>query len=351
MRLALRPLLLAASLSLVASAGIAQVTTHNLVVGGAGAVGCQPHGQNPPLLNEGTEASGTIELRYDAATGGLQLRVTNTSTVVPLVPNPLVSELALNLPMGAVTRAELASQTSSGGAAPQFALEVDVGAPPQLQMGCLGTFHLRLHTVGADGSIANANASTFVVPSKLLALGPVTFSIKLVGPGTAYLTASTIAQGLSQGGATGVNAAMRFIAGGPTGTGNGFISSVLPSGVSPSLWITSPPHIATTTQLCFGGSPRAVGTLLASLFPGPSMVGPIELPIGLPLALTLKLPPIPMSGTQCFPVEIPDDPQLVGITIYFTVIYPLTNRPPRLQRPETLEFTPRFDMKILPPIQ
>jgi hypothetical protein len=350
MRLA-RLLLFACSLLLVASAGIAQVTTHHLVVGGNGALGCQPHGQNPPLLNEGSEASGTIELRYDAATGVLDLRVTNTSTVVPQVPNPLVSDVALNLPAGAVASAELLAQTSSGGAPPRFGLEVDVAAPPHLQMGCLGTFGLRLHTVGADGSIANANASTFVVPSKLLALGPVDFAIKLIGPGTPYLTASTIAQGLSQGAAPGVNAALRFIAGGPTGMGNGYISNVLPGGVSPSLWITAPPHLATTTQLCFGGRPRAVGTLLASLFPGPTMVGPIELPIGLPLALTLKLPPIPLSGTQCFPVQIPDDPQLVGITIYFTVIYPLVNRPAGQERPEHLEFTPRFDMKILPPVR
>ena len=333
------PLLL---LSLVATAH-AQVSDELLVIGGSEALGCQNSAQ-PPELSNGTLASARIRLVYDASTAILTLEVVNDSPVVPGEPNPLLTQIALNLPANTVTGASLISQTSASGAPPAFALRTDPTNVGFLPMGCFGTFEMLLFADVETGAIGNPNADTWVVPQTVIAMSTVRLDIQLVGPGANWLTAEIIGAGVSRAGQLAQpNAACKFEGGGPGGRGSGLISSSVGANINPNFWITAAPKINSTLELCVSGEPEATGYLLASFNPTPTTIGPIVIPIGPPFANQAQVV-IPNGGTICVPVQIPNEPSLVGTTIYWTFAT-ITGVPSPFI---TLEFTPRFDMKILP---
>ena len=78
-------------------------------------------------------------------------------------------------------------------------------------------------------------------------------------------------------------------------------------------------------------------------------IGPIELPLGLPILWNLPLPAMPASGTQCFPFSLANNPALIGFTFHLTVVFPTVSPGPTFE-PGLIEFTPRFDIRVLPPL-
>ena len=155
-------------------------------------------------------------------------------------------------------------------------------------------------------------------------IGPATFAVELSGPGVDSLSAYSIGVGFSRyAPAYQVNAACKFQGGGHEGEDSGYISSTRENiGCLPSVWLTAPPRIGTTIGICLNGEPDCSGCLLVSLFPGPSMIGPFRLPIGLPLLGEAFVPPLPRNSLICLAFDIPPDPSLVGRSLYLTLATP-----------------------------
>src|SRR5262245_59237058 len=100
-----------AALPLFAPLAAQHPSTHTLIVGGGGALGCQGP-EDPPTLSGGVLASAQLDLTYDQTTRELTLVVTNQSTVVAGEPNPVVTDISFNTPAGTVTGATLLSQSA-----------------------------------------------------------------------------------------------------------------------------------------------------------------------------------------------------------------------------------------------
>lgn len=319
----------------------AQPTTQSLVIGGGGARGCQGT-QDPPQLSNGTIATATFDFTYDDITHVLTLVVSNSSPVTTGVPNPLITRMAFNLPHEAVTGVRLLSQTGAAGPAPDFDLEVDanVFAPPNLSLACMGDFGVLLTEDNIRRGIGNPLADTYAAPPGSVVIGPVTFRMRLDGPGVGSLSAQSIALGFSRfAPAYQVNAACKFQGGGANGDGSGFISNAVGNaGCRPSGWLTGPPRIGTSIGICLNGQPSCSGCFIGSLFPGPSIVGPFRIPIGLPLLFDVFFPPLPGNSFFCFPVDIPNDPGLVGRTIYVALATPGSSLD------DLVDFSPRINI-------
>jgi len=330
-------------LSLAAAAATAQPTPQDLVIGGSGARGCQGT-QDPPRLSNGTLASANLEFSYDDAAHVLTLVVDNTSPVTQGVPNPLITRLAFNLPHEAVTRVDLLSQTGAGGAPPDFELEfdADVFSGQDIRVACMGNFGVLLEVDHGHG-IGNPNADTWAAPPGSVTVGPVTFRMRLFGPGVDSLSAQAIALGFSRfAPAYQVNAMCKFQSGGQNGEGSGYISStVANAGCRPSGWLTAAPRIGTTIGICLNGQPSCSGCFIGSLTPGPTIIGPFRIPVGLPLLFDVFMPPLPTNAAFCIPVEIPDDPGLVGRSIYVALATPGT------VLDDLVDFSPRINITFV----
>lgn len=337
-------LALLTALALIAPLAAQNLTTHSLTVGGAGALGCQGP-EDPPTLSNGTLASAQLDLTYEQATHQLTLVVTNTSLVVAGEPNPVVTDVGLNVPPGTITSATLLSQNAASGATPSFALafDPDPTAKPSSKYSCLGNFSIDL--ASASGGIGNASATTFAVPAGALSIGPATLVLRLDGPGADFLTAYIIAVGFSQRAPLApANGVCKFQAGGSSGEGSGFLSTTSPAvvGCQQSVFIGASPTIGTTVNFCVSAAPACTGCWIGSLFPGPVQVGPINLPIGVPLLFEVMLQ-LPVSANVCFPLAIPSNQNLVGVTVYLTFATLNTAAPPPSGL-GLLNFSPRFDV-------
>ena len=338
-------LVLAVACALAAAIPCAtQATTQSLTIGGSGARGCQGQ-EDPPWLSNGTLATATFDFSYDAHTHVLDLVVANTSPVTHGVPNPLITRIAFNLPHHAVADVTLLSQTGSGGAHPHLDLQddADVFVPPNLGVACMGDFGVLLSVPNIQGSIGNPLADTYAAPPGSVVIGPVTFRMRLDGPGVDSLSAQAIAVGFSRfAPAYQVNAACKFQGGGLHGDGIGFISSTVANvGCRPSGWITAAPRIGTTVGICLNGQPSCSGCFIGSLFPGPSIVGPFRLPIGLPLLFDFFIPPLPQNSLLCIRFDIPLDPGLIGRTLYLAVATPGTSLD------DLVDFSPRVNFTFI----
>lgn len=299
----------------LAATGTAQVTQHSVVVGGPDAVGCQ-NATVPPTLDDGvTVGLAQLGFTYDSSTHVLQLEVSNTSPVVSGMATPKLTQVYFNLPEGTVSSVTLLSQVASDGEVTTFdlAFDADLSTPePSTKMGCAGYFNVCLSSKPAgivNPSAANARAGDFE--------GPVLFELQLAGSGVSLIDAYTIAGAFSRNADEGYNAGVKFQAGGEGAEASGFISSAQPACI-PTIWIDGPPRIGTTVNLCVGAMAECYGCLLLSLHPGPTQIGPYLLPIGVPLAGAIALPPFD-SSPACFSLPIPDLGALVGESIYLTV--------------------------------
>lgn len=286
---------------------------------GADGQGCQTPAGAPATLTAGVPASATFDFAYDRTTALLTLTVTNTSAIVGDDANPVLTEFFLNLPKDAVTGAELVSQTGAGGAAAAFDATCSFDA---LHANCFGDFDLRISAGGTPhGAIANGLATNVGGPPGAAVVGPVVFVIQLSGPGVSNVNAGSIANGYSSGGArANVRVAAKFVAAGPNAAQSGMLASG--SECECGTWATAPARIGTTIQLCQNGQAGCHDCLWISGIAGPTRFGaPFNLTsqVGFPLLAILDYDFGP-NNEICTPIAIPNDPQLVGVTLYFDVL-------------------------------
>lgn len=292
-------------------------TTGQIVIGGPGALG--RNGGNPPTLNDGTTvATGTIDYTYDDQTGILTLVVANTSPIVA-TPNPIISDIYLNLPAPAVAGAILLSQTPTNPTAQNFTLAVDTNPMPggTITVPTFGNFGMQL-TIGSGvaGAIANAAAppSNIDAPPGSWVYGPVTFEILIQPAVPGQFTASSFARSFSKVSGTdrAINAAVQYVRGGAFGDFEGIIGNA--PGCIPGGWFSGSPCLGNTVELSFSSAPGCFGCLFASMSAGPS--GPY--PIGAP-AWPVFEGITPASNVVSQSYVIPNDARLIGMTAYFLV--------------------------------
>jgi hypothetical protein len=209
------------------SASVSSVTTDSITIGGVGSLS-SAGSSNPGMLDDGiTVASATYVFTLDTGANTLKLVVTNTSPVLVGVPNPLLTDIFFNTP-SQVTAVILASQTSSAGVAPSYALVFDADratAPNPNGADGFGAFSVAISDTGnIAGTIANPNADTYTMPAASLAISPCTFNMNLTGTLTG-LTADDFTALLSRipPGTPASHAVGKFQAGG-VASGSAFIN-------------------------------------------------------------------------------------------------------------------------------
>jgi hypothetical protein len=205
---------------------------------------------------------------------------------------------------------------------------------------CFGYFNIQLAVQGIQGAIGNPSADTYNAPPGSVVIGPVTFRIQLEGPGVHTLTSSSFATATSIGGQPNVNVAVKFQAGGTSGEsgtlGNG---GSCPSG----FFVRGTPRLGQHIDICIVGAEGCHGCPWASMTEGPVVVAGITIPIGLPILAVFDLGVFANGVNElCIPVDIPNNPALVGSTFYFTSLgYPGSNA-------SAFAFSPAFRLVILP---
>lgn len=105
--------------------------------------------------------------------------------------------------------------------------------------------------------------------------------------------------------------------------------------------IVGQPRLNTTIQFCINGSPNCHACIWASKNAGPTVIGNITIPIGFPLIDYFDLGSFPPSGQICTPIPIPNDPNLVGRSFYFT------NASFSPTAPQNTIFAPQFVVTIV----
>jgi len=308
--------------ALVVSIGLApaqtpRFTRHTLSIGGNNTFSCRGTENPATLSNEITQATARIDFSYDNDFGLLDIAVLNDSPDLVGVPNPVIDAITISLPEGAVTGADLVSQSGAGGAPPNFSFRVDTDrSQPILSFNCFGNVNLLLDARGTAGGIANPNAQTFSGGRSTLTMGITTFRIRLFGPGTVFLTARTIALQFTRNQPLMVNASVNFRDGGQGGLAVGEISS--PHNMCfPTVWLDKPAKVGADIRLFASATVECHTCVVASLAPGPSQVGGFQIPIGLPahvLFLVSGFPAVPVR----VPLSIPNVPSLVGTSLYMT---------------------------------
>ena len=195
------------------------------------------------------------------------------------------------------------------------------------------------------GGIANANAPHVGGPPGAAVIGPAVFEIQLIGPGAAGLHARALTYGYSEDGAREpVHAAAKFQAGGANAEQSGFLSSaVRVPDCATSMWLTGQPRVGTTVTFCRNGQSGCHDCMWVSLFPGPTSVGNLIAPIGFPLLAVLN-GNVFTSLPLCFPLAIPDDPNLSGVPVYFVLATMDDNGPSGIP---TFSFGDVFTVRLL----
>lgn len=253
---------------------------------------CSSEGfDDPARLSDGvTEAAALYTLRLDRVAATLEVVVENTSPVTSGVPNPVLSSIWFNTPL-AVTGMTLASQTSSGGAAPAFTLSFDADtmtAPNPNGLAPFGAFNVRLSQGGGvSGSIANAAADTLGGPPGSMVTGPVTFLFDLTG-NLAGLTSEDFTRHFSvpPPGNKPTNGAGRFQSGGTMGA-SGNVSSP-----ATECFLVVSPFPGDDPWLSPGPSQHMFPTYLGPVarYFGVTLSAPLEIPVD---QIALVPPPMP----------------------------------------------------------
>jgi len=306
----MRTTLLIASLLTATTALTAQTSSASTVITHDG-VGCQ-YG-NGWLTNYVTPGA-AITYTYDQSTGVLDVTVDNTTPIVAGESTATISELHLNLPPGAVTGATLANQSGAGGAAPNFTLSFDADtgvAPNPNGAACLGDFNITL----SGGAIANAAATNVATANPTL--GPVTFSIQLTGPGTDGIDAEAAIATISQNATIATNVAATFQDGGVNGLDMGISGAC--DFCRTAMYTTGDRTPGGQFDICVSGGFGCHACVWISATPGPTTVGNITVPIGLPIAAAWTLGNFGLAGggnSFCIPVNVPNNPQLSGFSFH-----------------------------------
>jgi hypothetical protein len=281
----------------------------------ANGVGCQSNG----LITGGVVVGATFDASYDRSTGVLDLTVENTTPVVSGEATATITLIHFNLPPGAITGATLISQTGISGAAPNYSLTFDAntsaGQNPN-KLGCLGTFSIELDNgLGSKGAIANAAATNISTPGPVI--GPVTFSIQLTGPGANGIDAESVLASFSTNANVQTNVGLKFQGGGVGGQESGFVGA--DDECRTALYTVGNTSPGGQFDLCVTGEDGCHACIWVSTSPGPTQVGSITVPIGLPLTSAFDLGNFGLNGAGnvfCIPYVVPNNPALSGTSFY-----------------------------------
>ncbi len=251
-----------------------------IVIGGANSCGSNGS-SNPGTLDDGiTEASARFVFHLDTQASQLTLTVENTSKVLPLIPNPVLTDVFFNVPP-AITGMSVASQMGSGGATLAFALSFDgdlTTSPNPNGANGFGAYSVQLSTPGGgvQGGIANPAASIWLAPPGSLVIGPATFVFDLTGDlsGLTAFSFNSLFSVIPPGNKPAVGAA-KFQAGGLLGA-SGFISpgdfcpieaesADIGGGCGASTLSSTPPFMGQNATVSLTNAPALVcGTVLGS---------------------------------------------------------------------------------------
>jgi hypothetical protein len=301
------------------------VTTTTLAIGGVDALGCAALASNPPTLEDGALVSGQNEVSYNSMTHVLTLTVSNTSPVVPGVPNPVITRVFANLPQLAVADVILLSQTGAGGPPPNFELSVDTDVTDSIHpifASCFGNFGILLegNEVLAGGGIKNPAADLLALPSALMTVGPVVFQHQIVPTSTSAdsLIAQAFAYSLSVNTSGPQTASSVFKFQGALGV-TGFVGNgPNEEGGSPAAWVVGEPMAGQNLTLIQGGTPTWNGWFIASLSPGPIVIGSHVIPLGPDYFIVFGgiMPPVGFLSQTVVVPQAPPLPEIGSITFF-----------------------------------
>jgi hypothetical protein len=321
--------LLAATIVLAAPA-LAGVTTTTKVVGGPGTFSSCGPGDPPTLCDGVTLASALFTFTFDdtVTPNLLTVEVSNTSPVVPGVPNPILSAFWFNVPALAATQLTLVSQTAPGeGGTSSFGHEFDPdlndGSNPVTSPGFCAFNSKTEWMPEVAGGIANPLADTFAIPPSFLVFGPVTFVYQVGGPASAGVQAPTFASAFSQipPGDFRVNVVAKFKHGG-LAEASGSLSN-RPT-CEAGNWMVGEPRIGCDVTFVMSGAPGCFGCLAMSPDPGPTVIpnppfGDLVVPLGSP-TIAVLVATVPPATVKTKTIPIPPDANLVGGTLYFAAV-------------------------------
>jgi hypothetical protein len=328
--------------SLALTAALSAQTSAVVQVGVTGDVGCQASVDGRPLLTGNVAASAEFAFEYDAATGRLRLTITNTSPIVTGEATPLLTRAWFNLPDVAVTGASIVDQSAAGGATPAWSLSHDSDAR---RANCLGNFDVEIGVAGGGvrNGLANAAATNIGGPPGAAVVGPLELQIQLAGPGIHTLNASAIAFGYSQSAAlASTNVAAKFMAAGPGAEESGVLGNA--ANCACGAWANGPARLGERVTICQEGEAGCHDCVWVSLEAGPTPIGaPFNLiaPIGLPILTQFDFD-FPSNNRICFDLDVPNDPNLVGVTLYFATL----THPAILTGPEDMSFCGPMSLTI-----
>ena len=303
-----------APLAFLLAAGLSAQTTHTLQVGGTDTKGLQGPG-NPPPLSAGTDvATAQLTYTFDSATGRLDVLVENTTAQNGSRPNPIINEVHINVPNGAVTGISFVGQSSSGATQPNFnvSIDTDITADPSPNhVGGFGLFNISLTTHVRRG-IRNPSATNWSPPTANL-VDDATFSFDITGANLNQLSAEDFALSPSYipPGSCVVTAACKFQAG--DDDGSGFIGTRI--GCVPTLYMVGEPCIGNTITFILGNKPGCHNCLTYSEDPTPFFLpgSGLTLPASPPFYILFSEDAL-ASLTE-IDVTIPNDPIFVGIEV------------------------------------
>ena len=114
---------------------------------------------------------------------------------------------------------------------------------------------------------------------------------------------------------------------------------------SSNITITGQPRIGTTIQFQVTGTVGCHSCVWISKNPGPVQIGPVTIPIGLPLLNVVDFGTLPPSGSYTVPLQVPADPNTIGLQLFFTDVSFPSAVGPTIQN---VRFSPAAVITIVP---
>lgn len=305
---------LVVSLGLLAADLDAQATTTVMKIGGAGAMGSE--GGDPPLLNDGRIAHGEITYTYDASIGQLIIEVANHTTPIPGEYHPVINEVYFNIPHLADIDLTLVDQSAAQGPDPYFELAFDaVNPPPVNGWTILGAYSASLRIDGVQGGIAHPDATEFSEPIETICMGPARFVFDVTGSDAGNFTSDSFAYSPARlpPGIRSATAMFKFRSGG--GAGYGWIGTR--TGCIAGLWHVGTPCPGETFEIVMGTQVGCAACLLYSFDDTPMDLGWLVIPISPPWFS--RFGGFTDEEVMALPVTVPDNPDLVGMEVHFTL--------------------------------
>jgi hypothetical protein len=116
-------------------------------------------------------------------------------------------------------------------------------------------------------------------------------------------------------------------------------------GCASTITFTGQPSLGAQITMTIQGSSQCHSCLWVSKNPGPTQVGSVTVPIGVPLLNALDYGQLPAAGSITIPLTIPNDPNLIGLSLYFTNVSFPSAQGPTLAN---IVFSPAATLTIVP---